>query len=109
MIVATLQLCNPEIPAAEWSGVQPGTPILISVNCYVQFNGISEDWQLMQISPKVGLCAGCRYVHVIQSARGSFFLMCKLAKTNPNFPKYPELPVIQCAGFQPPAPAEASE
>lgn len=55
----------------------------------------------MQISPHVGLCAACRHVKVIQSARGSFFIMCGLAKTDPRFSKYPVLPVLRCIGYEP--------
>lgn len=54
----------------------------------------------MKISPVVGLCATCQYVHLVKSAKGSFFLMCNLAKTDPRFQKYPVLPVLQCAGFE---------
>ena len=54
----------------------------------------------MQISPLVGLCAACQHVKVIKSAKGSFFLMCNLAKTDPRYQKYPVLPVLQCAGFE---------
>ncbi len=54
----------------------------------------------MNISPLVGLCAVCKHVHIIKSAKGSFFLMCHMAKTDPRFEKYPVLPVLQCAGFE---------
>jgi hypothetical protein len=54
----------------------------------------------MKISPIVGLCATCKYVHLLKSAKGSFFLRCNLAKTDPRFQKYPVLPVLQCAGFE---------
>lgn len=55
----------------------------------------------MQIPPHVGLCAACRHVKVIQSAKGSFFLMCERAKTDSRFNKYPVLPVLRCPGFEP--------
>jgi hypothetical protein len=55
----------------------------------------------MQISPTAGLCATCQHVKIIQSAKGSFFIMCSLAKTDPRFSKYPVLPVIQCSGYEP--------
>jgi hypothetical protein len=55
----------------------------------------------MQLSPRAGLCAGCQYVKVIQSARGSFFLLCERSKTDPRFNKYPVLPVLQCPGYEP--------
>lgn len=55
----------------------------------------------MQISPRVGLCAACRHVKVIQSAKGSIFLLCERAKTDPRYNKYPVLPVLRCPGFEP--------
>jgi hypothetical protein len=54
----------------------------------------------MNISPLVGLCAVCKHVHIIKSAKGSFFLMCHLAKTDPRVEKYPVLPVLQCSGYE---------
>ena len=49
----------------------------------------------------VGLCAVCRHVRVIESAKGSMFVMCDLSKKDSRFTKYPLLPVLQCAGFVP--------
>ena len=54
----------------------------------------------MQISPLVGLCAACQHVKVIKSAKGSFFILCRLAQTDPRFEKYPPLPVLRCLGFK---------
>jgi hypothetical protein len=56
----------------------------------------------MQLSPAIGLCAVCRHVQVVRSARDSFFVLCRLSKTDPHFAKYPVLPVFQCVGFTPP-------
>jgi hypothetical protein len=56
----------------------------------------------MKLSPTIGLCAGCRHVQVVRSAKNSFFVLCRLSKTDPAFDKYPVLPVFQCAGFAPP-------
>jgi len=50
---------------------------------------------------KVGLCALCQQVKIIKSAKGSTFLMCKRAKTDSRFVKYPQLPVLACIGFEP--------
>jgi hypothetical protein len=47
---------------------------------------------------RVGLCLDCLHAHRIQSDRGSTFYRCKLSATDPAFPKYPRLPVAQCAG-----------
>jgi hypothetical protein len=52
-------------------------------------------------SENIGLCATCRHVETIVSARGSTFYLCRLALTDPDFPKYPTLPVIACEGYEP--------
>ena len=46
-----------------------------------------------------GLCDSCRHRRQILSDRGSAFIMCQLGLKDPHFPKYPRLPVLQCAGF----------
>jgi len=48
-----------------------------------------------------GLCDTCRHVRIITSDRGSRFVMCELAKTDPAFPRYPRLPVLACSGYDP--------
>lgn len=47
----------------------------------------------------IGLCARCVHAKQIETPR-SVFWMCGLAATDPRFPKYPRLPVLQCAGFE---------
>jgi hypothetical protein len=49
----------------------------------------------------VGLCATCRFMRTMESDRGSTFYLCQLSATDPNFPKYPRLPVLRCSGYQP--------
>lgn len=61
--------------------------------------GQSTDRSL--IPPGAGLCAHCQHVRVVQSARGSVFLLCGLHQTSPGFAKYPPLPVLRCRGFKP--------
>jgi hypothetical protein len=48
-----------------------------------------------------GLCPQCAHSKVIVSDRGSQFTLCQLSKQDPQFPKYPRLPVRTCAGFAP--------
>ena len=48
---------------------------------------------------RVGLCLDCRHAQRIQSDRGSTFYRCKLSDRDSNFPKYPRLPVLHCAGY----------
>jgi len=46
-----------------------------------------------------GLCATCQHAQTITSSRGSTFLLCRLSATDSRFPRYPPLPVFQCAGY----------
>jgi hypothetical protein len=48
-----------------------------------------------------GLCGGCRHVQRVASARGSVFWLCRRARDDPRYPKYPRLPVLRCEGFEP--------
>jgi hypothetical protein len=58
-----------------------------------------EERQQAQIP--AGLCDTCRHARVITSDRGSRFVMCELAKTDPTFSRYPRLPVVACSGYDP--------
>ena len=49
--------------------------------------------------PDPGLCSSCRYTRRIHSARNSVFFLCQRAAVDPNFPRYPELPVRACSGY----------
>ena len=48
----------------------------------------------------VGLCADCRFMRLIESARGSTFYLCERSAADARFPKYPRLPVLRCAGYE---------
>ena len=48
----------------------------------------------------VGLCARCRHARTVVT-RTSTYWMCELSKSDPRFPKYPRLPVLECEGFRP--------
>jgi hypothetical protein len=49
--------------------------------------------------PPIGLCASCRHVERIASARGATFYLCRLSFSDRRFPKYPPLPVLSCEGY----------
>jgi hypothetical protein len=51
------------------------------------------------VPPPTGLCAACTHQQLVPNTRGSVFSKCGLAKTDPAFPRYPRLPVMECAGF----------
>ena len=42
----------------------------------------------------------CRHCRIVQSARATFYL-CERSFVDPRFRKYPPLPVIRCAGYEP--------
>ncbi|HET8592867.1 MAG TPA: hypothetical protein VFL56_04320 [Solirubrobacterales bacterium] len=46
-----------------------------------------------------GLCDRCRHQRLIRNTRGSGFSLCELSRTDPDFPRYPRLPVRSCLGF----------
>jgi hypothetical protein len=46
------------------------------------------------------LCDTCEHCRIIRSDRGSIFLMCQRSFTEPEFPKYPRLPVVECRGYE---------
>ncbi|HEY3737537.1 MAG TPA: hypothetical protein VGL26_08830 [Jatrophihabitans sp.] len=50
-----------------------------------------------------GLCAECAHVLVRPTAKGTVYLRCGLAATEPRLPRYPRLPVLQCIGFAGPS------
>ncbi|WP_205697842.1 hypothetical protein [Conexibacter sp. SYSU D00693] len=61
--------------------------------------------------PAFGLCDRCAHQRIVRSGRGSVFSMCELGRKDPDWPKYPRMPVLACPRHEPaPPPApEASE
>ena len=47
-----------------------------------------------------GLCASCRHLQVLRS-KCSTFVRCRLADRDPDFERYPPLPVGWCRGHSP--------
>jgi hypothetical protein len=52
------------------------------------------------VTTPVGLCLACRHARRITSGKGSTFWLCRRAEHDPQFAKYPRLPVLACAGFE---------
>ena len=49
-----------------------------------------------------GLCDRCAHQKLVHTTRGSTFSMCLRHRTEPErYLKYPPLPVVECAGFEP--------
>jgi hypothetical protein len=55
---------------------------------------------MTQRDANAGLCADCLHARWIKSDRDSTFLLCELSARDPNFPKYPRLPVLSCSGYE---------
>lgn len=53
---------------------------------------------LGRLGASPGLCARCLHLRLVASPR-SVFVRCGKAETDPCFPRYPGLPVRECAGF----------
>lgn len=56
-------------------------------------------------SPDPGLCGDCRHARVVESDRGSRFWLCRRAARDPNYRRYPRLPVLRCEGHEAGRPA----
>ena len=59
--------------------------------------------------PAAGLCDSCAHQRVVRNTRGSSFSLCERSRTEPEYPRYPRLPVLDCPGHEPAAapPAQA--
>ena len=53
-----------------------------------------------RLDPSIGLCSNCQHCRIVQSERSAFY-MCRLSFTNPEYRKYPPLPVLRCPGYLP--------
>jgi hypothetical protein len=67
------------------------------VECYARRMGDAGEEK--QERARVGLCVECAHARKVESDRGTRFYMCGLAAVNPEFRKYPVLPVVLCSGY----------
>jgi hypothetical protein len=51
--------------------------------------------------PPAGLCDSCAHQRLIRNTRGSEFSLCERSRADPEYPRYPRLPVRECAGWEP--------
>jgi hypothetical protein len=51
--------------------------------------------------PSFGLCESCRHQRLVTNTRGSTFSLCERSRTDPAYPRYPRMPVLACAGYEP--------
>jgi hypothetical protein len=57
--------------------------------------------------PAAGLCDRCLHQRLVRNTRGSVFSLCERSKTEPEFPRYPRVPVTSCPGFEPRPPGDS--
>ena len=62
----------------------------------------------MGLDPSIGLCSDCQHCRIVQGERSAFY-MCRLSFTNPEYRKYPPLPVLRCPGYRPAADDKLTE
>ena len=55
----------------------------------------------LKLGADPGLCAACQHAKLNETRRGTAYLRCTRAAWDPAFPRYPRLPVTDCAGFEP--------
>ncbi|HEY1833843.1 MAG TPA: hypothetical protein VGG08_05350 [Solirubrobacteraceae bacterium] len=53
------------------------------------------------VRPAVGLCDTCLHQQIVRNTRGSSFSLCRRSREDPDFPRYPRLPVLSCPGHEP--------
>ncbi len=51
-------------------------------------------------SPAFGLCDTCVFQRLVPNTRGSTFSLCDRSREDPAYPRYPRLPVLDCAGYE---------
>jgi hypothetical protein len=51
------------------------------------------------MAPDFGLCDRCVHQKIVRSGRGSLFSMCTVGLRDPDWPKYPPMPVVRCPRF----------
>jgi hypothetical protein len=72
-----------------------------SPQCYARRVEMQEE--LQEERARAGLCADCTHARRIESDRGARFYLCELSAVDSAYRKYPALPMLRCAGYQPKA------
>jgi hypothetical protein len=48
-----------------------------------------------------GLCDSCVHQRIVRNTRGSSFSLCERSRTQPDYPRYPRVPIVACPGYEP--------
>jgi hypothetical protein len=49
---------------------------------------------------RFGLCDTCVHQRIVRNTRGSVFSLCGRSRNEPEFPRYPRVPVLECRGHE---------
>jgi hypothetical protein len=49
---------------------------------------------------RFGLCDTCVHQRIVRNTRGSVFSLCERSRDEPEFPRYPRVPVLECRGHE---------
>ncbi|HEY1451216.1 MAG TPA: hypothetical protein VGF47_09700 [Solirubrobacteraceae bacterium] len=49
---------------------------------------------------RAGLCDTCAHQQEVRNTRGSVFSLCTRSRVDPAYPRYPRVPVLDCAGYE---------
>ena len=56
-----------------------------------------------------GLCGESTHARIVETRRGSAFMLCGRSRDDARFPRYPVLPMLRCPGFAHGTPIRRSE
>ncbi|HEY4809623.1 MAG TPA: hypothetical protein VIH71_01070 [Solirubrobacteraceae bacterium] len=48
---------------------------------------------------RAGLCDTCEHQQLVHNTRGSTFSLCRRSREDPDYPRYPRIPVLECPGY----------
>lgn len=57
--------------------------------------------EVVEVPRHAGECATCVQARAVRNARGSVFVLCRRAREDASFSRYPQLPVSGCRGYEP--------
>jgi hypothetical protein len=86
-----------------WMAAASNSMDLLKLQAQERYSVIVNEKKEESVRASVGLCHDCRFKRLIKSDRGSTFYLCARSAFDASYPKYPRLPVLQCAGHEPPS------
>ena len=76
------------------SGLEPALSHGISVGESINAPDVET-----KMEATIGLCTSCRHAKSLRTKGGTVIYLCGLSLSDPRFPRYPQLPVKTCPGY----------